>query len=129
MPIWRPSTTGRTSEKRHFNLKIVPEGIRDFGADQGYTPLDLVMAACGCDLDTAFGFLSTRLDWAPALINVEATVVETIMVQPAGPPVDKLDEYTNVPGAVGNIVDCITATARRPNRVLAFGASITIVGT
>ena len=64
VPIWRPSTTGREPGKRHRNLKIVPEGIRDFGADQGYTPLDLVMAACGCDLDTAFRFLSERLGWA-----------------------------------------------------------------
>ena len=67
VPTWRPSTTGRELEKRHLNLKIVPEGIRDFGADQGYTPLDLVMAACGCDLDTAFRFLSERLGWASDL--------------------------------------------------------------
>ena len=45
----------------------MPEGIRDFGADQGYTPLDLVMAACDCDLDTAFRFLSERLGWASDL--------------------------------------------------------------
>ena len=67
VPTWRPSTTGRELEKRHLNLKIVPEGIRDFGADQGYTPLDLVMAACDCDLDTAFRFLSERLGWASDL--------------------------------------------------------------
>ena len=41
VPMWRPSTTDRPPEKRHLNLKIVPAGIRDFGADQGYTPLDL----------------------------------------------------------------------------------------
>jgi hypothetical protein len=34
-----------------------------------------------------------------------------------------------VPGAVGDIVDWIITTARRPNRVLALGAAITIVGT
>ena len=67
VPTWRPSTTGRELEKRHLNLKIVPEGIRDFGADQGYTPLDLVMAACDCDLDTAFRFLSERLGWTSNL--------------------------------------------------------------
>ena len=67
VPIWRPSTTRPTEapEKRHLNLKIVPKGIRDFGADKGYTPLDLVMVACECDLDTAFRFLSERLNWAP----------------------------------------------------------------
>ena len=66
VPIWRPSTTRpRSPEERHLNLKIVPKGIRDFGADKGYTPLDLVMVACECDLDTAFRFLSERLNWAP----------------------------------------------------------------
>ena len=68
VPTWRPSTTGRELGKRHRNLKIVMDGIRDFGADQGYTPLDLVMAACDCDLDTAFRFLSERLGWTANLI-------------------------------------------------------------
>ena len=67
VPTWRPSTTGRELGKRHRNLKIVMDGIRDFGADQGYTPLDLVMAACDCDLDTAFRFLSERLGWTSNL--------------------------------------------------------------
>ena len=51
VPTWRPSTTGRELGKRHRNLKIVRDGIRDFGADRGYTPLDLVMRACDCDLE------------------------------------------------------------------------------
>ena len=65
----RPSTTRPTEapEDRHLNLKISPKGIKDFGADKGYTPLDLVMVACECDLDTAFRFLSERLSWAPEI--------------------------------------------------------------
>ncbi len=39
------------------------------------------------------------------------------------------DELTRVPGLVGDIVDWIEATARRPSRVLALGAAITVVGT
>jgi hypothetical protein len=141
VPVWRPSTTGRPLEKRHLNLKIVPEGIRDFGADQGYTPIDLVMTACGCDLDTAFAFLNDRLDWAPASSPLEPQVgkagpqAEAVAGRagddcaPREKPVDKLEQYTNVPGALGDIIDWITATARRPNRVLALGAAVTIVGT
>jgi hypothetical protein len=137
VPTWRPSSTGRALEKRHLNLKIVPEGIRDFGGDQGYTPLDLVMAACGCDLDTAFRFLNERLGWAPAASPFEPQA-SSPQASVSGPqaattadagPVEPLDRYTHVPGAVGAIVDWITATARRPNRVLALGAAITIVGT
>ena len=60
--VWRPSSTGRPNQARSRNLKIVSEGIRDFGAGTGYTPLDLVMAALGCDLDTAFAFLAERLE-------------------------------------------------------------------
>jgi hypothetical protein len=153
VPLWRPSTTGRTPEKRHLNLKIVPAGIRDFGADQGYTPIDLVMAACDCDCDTAFKFLAERLGFG---IEIDVSG----LVPPKGParPVpeeqpppaqpepapqpeparpkpapaaneDELASFTNPPGLVGDIVDWITATSRRPNRVLALGAAVTVVGT
>src|SRR5262245_29094479 len=61
--VWRPSSTGRDNQARSRNLKIAPTGIRDFGANTGYTPLDLVMVALGCDLGTAFMFLAQRLNW------------------------------------------------------------------
>ena len=137
VPTWRPSTTGRELGKRHLNLKIVPEGIRDFGADQGYTPLDLVMAACDCDLDTAFRFLSERLGWAsdldlsalrPPADEAAAEPVAGAAAKPKA-PIDELARFTTVPGLVGEIVDWIVATSRRPNRVLALGAAITVVGT
>jgi hypothetical protein len=137
VPTWRPSTTGRELEKRHLNLKIVPEGIRDFGADQGYTPLDLVMTACDCDLDTAFRFLSERLGWAsnldlsalrPPADKAAAELAAGAAAKPKV-PIDELARFTTVPGVVGEIVDWIVATGRRPNRVLALGAAITVVGT
>jgi hypothetical protein len=64
VPIWRPSSTGRPTEKRHLNLKIDPAGIRDFGGDRGFTPLDLVMVVRGCDLESAWRFLSEHLGGA-----------------------------------------------------------------
>ncbi len=127
VPMWRPSTTGRVPEKRHLNWKSVPEGIRDFGADQGYTPLDLVMAAQGCDLESAWRFLSQRLGFAP-----QEPIIKTSeqAEQPAPPDLtDALEPLSKLPGVVGNIVDWIVATARRPNRVLALGAAVTLVGT
>ncbi len=166
VPTWRPSTTGRPTDKRHLNLKISPLGIKDFGADQGYTPLDLVMAADGCDLDTAFRFLSERLTFGVD-IDVSALVppkdadgnpvphdpvtgevtdepqdkqpeakpepeprpkADPKQEEPA-PAGDDLERFTHVPGAVGEIINWITATARRPTRVPALGAAITIVGT
>jgi hypothetical protein len=130
VPAWRPSTTGRPPEKRHLNLKIVPEGIRDFGADTGYTPLDLVMVALGCDLASAWTYLSDRLGFAEVDIGFAAPAApaESMTASPSE-AVDALAAFTKVPGVVGDVVDWITATSRRPNRVLALGAAVAIVGT
>src|SRR5262249_10317525 len=73
---WRESSTGRVLEARTRNLSIVPKGIKDFGDGRGggngftYTPLDLVMAANDCDLDTAFKFLSEHTGWAGERIEL-----------------------------------------------------------
>jgi hypothetical protein len=58
---WRPSTHGRKKEERDLNLKISPLGIKDFGNNQGYSPLDLVMAAKGCSLADALEWLRERV--------------------------------------------------------------------
>jgi hypothetical protein len=140
VPLWRPSTTNRRPEKRHLNLKIVPAGIRDFGADQGYTAIDLVMAACDCDCDTAFKFLVERIPGARVDVDVSGLVPPPNPAPAPAPPLpaqskpapaaeDALAPFTNPPGLVGDIIDWITATSRRPNRVLALGAAITVVGT
>ena len=48
----------------------------------------------------------------------------------ATPASDELEPYTrDVPGVVGEIIEWIVATARRPNRVLALAAAIPLVGT
>lgn len=71
---WRPSASGRPLSQRSANLSIAPEGIKDFGdCDRGYTPLDLVMAACGADLDTAFRWLQDHVaPQKPVLLTVTA---------------------------------------------------------
>jgi hypothetical protein len=105
------------------------------------------MAADGCDLDTAFRFLSERLGWGRDIDLSGLAPVADPRTEPAAkaapepepqmeakpeapaPAADELEQYTIVPGLVGDIVDWITGTARRPNRVLALGAAVTIVGT
>jgi hypothetical protein len=141
---WRPSSTGRSDSVRKPNLKIAPAGIRDFGAGgvgngRGYTPLDLVMAAHGCDLDTAFKFLSQHTGWAGERIEIwsepkaamPATEAPTAVSEDApASAADELEPYTNgVPGVVGEVIEWIVATARRPNRVLALATAIPLVGT
>lgn len=39
------------------------------------------------------------------------------------------EEWTYVPGLVGDITDWITATARRPNRAMSLAAAVAVVGT
>src|SRR5262249_3787385 len=43
--------------------------------------------------------------------------------------VSDIEALTYVPGLVGQIVDWIVAGARRPNRVMALGVALTVVGT
>src|SRR5262245_28112497 len=132
---------------------------RNGGDGFTYTALDLVMAANDCDLNTAFKFLSDHTGWASArVILVDAATVlgptpeeqaekqaleeqaekltpitdsvpaEAKTEAPA--PADELDPYTrDVPGVVGEVIEWILATARRPNRVLALAAAIPLVGT
>jgi Bifunctional DNA primase/polymerase, N-terminal/Protein of unknown function (DUF3987) len=128
VPIWRPSSTGRSDDERELNLKIHPKGIRDFGADVGYTPLDLVMLALGCDLDHAFGFLAERLGWSDATIRITLQA-EAEPVPELADPEPLLQYATGVPGVVGDIIEYVIATARRPNPVLALATAVTVVGT
>jgi hypothetical protein len=72
---WRPSSSGRPLSQRATNLAIGPEGIKDCGEGKGYTPIDLVMAACGADLDSAFRWLQERV--APAEpVRLSARIVD-----------------------------------------------------
>lgn len=130
-PTWRPSSSGKSDDERDLNLKIHPKGIKDFGADKGYTPLDLVMTALGCDLDEAFSFLADKLDWfngATIELHID-TVQPTPETEPPPDPDPLISYATNLPGVVGDIVDYVTATARRPNRVLALCTAVTVIGT
>jgi hypothetical protein len=71
---WREGTTGKKLEERDLNLKISSRGIKDFGDDRGYSPIDLAMAAKGCDLKGAVAWLDEKLNWstgAPEL-DIEA---------------------------------------------------------
>jgi hypothetical protein len=233
---WRPSTEGRKLEDRNRNLKIARSGIKDFGANQGYTAIDLVMAAQECDLETAFAFLDEHLEWSggePLLdTSLDVSALDTSLdssgpaassaasspklemlglepddadsngsshgssngnshgngaghtgaynggmhaggmhnggahnggaqastqfkpeapsIVPSIPPWrlfqesendseasstgtpirdPQLELLTHVPGLVGEITDHIVNSARRPNRVFALGAAISVVGT
>jgi hypothetical protein len=80
---WRPSANAL--EARKPNLKISgSKGIKDFGADQGYSPIDLVMAAKAVDRAAAFDWLAERVlpktdievDFDKIIENAESPSIE-----------------------------------------------------
>lgn len=77
---WRSSNSGRPLSERNPNLKIAPGvngGIMDYGADQSYTPIDLVMAAQNIDVNGA-------VKWLGQFIRDEDGTV-TVDIQPPEP--------------------------------------------
>ena len=118
---FRPSSTGRPLSQRKQNLSITVHGIKDFGTDTGYSPLDLVMAANGQGFDAAFGWLSDRVMDAPPLPELPASVAVAAPVAPL--------PTAPIPGLVGDLAQWITETAIKPQPDLALFAALTVVGT
>lgn len=124
---WRASASGRPLSQRAANLSIAPEGIKDFGdADKGYTPIDLVMAAFGADLDTAFRWLQDRVAPAtPLVLNLKrAAEPDSPQVIESAPSDSSQVIATNVvsinSAARANLAGLLTPTAplrERPSNV------------
>jgi len=139
---WRPSSTGRPLMQRKANLSIHRDGIKDFGTDQTYSPLDLLMASQNWPLDSAFQWLSERLGMAEESWLDENTDEPVLPLKPPFVPERVTEaipqclkwhtaapENGKLPGLLGDITEWIMATARRPNPVLAMGAAVTVIGT
>lgn len=61
---WRASSTGRALHERKRNLSIQRTGIKDFGTNDTYSAIDLVMAAQECSEAEALAWLEERLGLA-----------------------------------------------------------------
>lgn len=120
---WRPSSTGRPLDSRKRNLSIQPTGIKDFGTEETFSAIDLVMRALGVEQSAATTWLRERLGLiqAPVLVLAPPTVAPTLPELP--------EALTHVPGLLGEIVDWIADSSRRPQRGLALGAALTVLGT
>lgn len=149
--FWRASSTERAIADRNTNLSIVTHvGARDHGTGESYSPLDLVIAAFGHDLDTAYEWLARRMGMledavefpepnatpapevttAPAETATEPATSATETAETETATDEELpDHLTRVPGLLGDVVEWIVAGSRRPNRTLALGAAVTLVGT
>ena len=58
---WRASSSGQPLEHRKRNLSIQRNGIKDFGEDKTYTPIDLVISAKGWSVEESANWLAERL--------------------------------------------------------------------
>ena len=152
---WRASSGGRPIPERKLNLSIQRDGIKDFGTNDTYSAIDLVMAARDCDQAAATDWLRERLglkDDSVVIALDMATVVDDdlpeplrrkeptisapepvqicVQVEHVTPSASELpDALTRAPGLVGSITDWICDTARKPQRAGALMAALEIVGT
>ncbi|MEO1029141.1 MAG: DUF3987 domain-containing protein, partial [Pseudomonadota bacterium] len=74
---WRESGTGRADSQRKRSLSIQPEGIKDFGSEETYSAIDLIMKVKGLDYGAARDWLSERIeapgpDISPLVRKIEA---------------------------------------------------------
>jgi hypothetical protein len=149
---WRPSNSGKPPEKRNLNLSFSPQGIRDFGADKGYSPIDLLVAcnAAVCASD-AYVWLSDALGDngmvysgpKEPLEEFQSKTRETngvhkeepssaiIVNSPPSAPPWKAPafDHTACPGLVGRIAEWILASSTYQQPLFAMGAALSIVGT
>lgn len=152
---WRESSSGRPMGQRSPNLIISPEGIKDKGTDQGYTALDVVMAATGADLDTAFRFLQERVAPLKPVILTASAPKEKRRANLAGlidpnaqpiadipandgpaPPVSEIppdgvlpETYCHPPGLLGEIAGFFNDSASTPIPHHNLGSAIVLLGT
>ena len=138
---FRPSTTGRAIRDRKANLSIITNGgAKDFGTGKSYTAIELVINVHNLSLDDACRWLCERLGIVEQIDSpVTVTSNPTEALPPHDPETGEIltpveaeafpDHLTRVPGLLGEIVDWIEASARRPDRVLALGSALTLLGT
>ncbi len=153
VPFWRPNRMGLSTEQRNPSLSFSYQGIKDNSAGHGMTAIDVVMAAHGIEHEASYMWLAQRLgmwidddgEWAE-LSTPKPNQAVTVALPPHDPetgeiigePADNtvnsgklenLDDLIQIPGLLGDVVEWIVDTARYPNRVLALGAAITLIGT
>lgn len=79
---WRASSTGRPIAERKLNLSIQRDGIKDFGTNDTYSAIDLVMAAKDCDQAAATDWLRVQLGLKDEGVVIALGVAEPSRIQP-----------------------------------------------
>ncbi len=154
---WRASSTGQAIPDRKRNLSIQRDGIKDFGTNETYSAIDLVMAARDCEQAAATDWLRERLGLKDDSVVIALGVAEPSRIQPidhdlpeplrrkepvitapapevgtpsiTAPTSDLPDHLTRNPGLLGDLTDWIADSARKPQRAGALLAALELVGT
>jgi hypothetical protein len=93
---WRRSTThGDDIDKRDLNLKISGHFIKDHGDGRGYSPLNLVMAAKGCDLSAAFDWLAEKTGFSLDAPEIDIEAIRAKQAEDVAPESAKPDDFTD----------------------------------
>ena len=145
MALWRAGGSGAPVEKRKRNLSIQPIGIKDWGTEETFSALDLVMRAFGINLDAAYKWLGSQLgiDDSPAIILREKEgdgihpdpVSDTEDLEEEGGQRESVEfagltpDLCFPPGLVGTIAQWINDSAIKPQPALALAAALCVVGT
>ncbi|NBS35062.1 MAG: DUF3987 domain-containing protein [Methylocystaceae bacterium] len=146
---WRNSSTGRPLEQRARHLSIHPDGAVDFGSNETFSAIDLVIkSGVASDHDKAYCWLSDRLEPKSAVViklrpvqdniedsyaTVEPVVASTLDFFKVEYDEEDLEpwarnvEFENCPGLIGQISDYIQSSAISPQPYLAIGAALTLV--
>jgi hypothetical protein len=143
--LWRAGGSGAPVEKRKRNLSIQPIGIKDWGTEETFSALDLVMRAFGINLDAAYKWLGSQLgiDDSPAIILREKEgdgihpdpVSDTEDLEEEGGQRESVEfagltpDLCFPPGLVGTIAQWINDSAIKPQPALALAAALCVVGT
>lgn len=75
--IYRPSGSGKPTEKRNLHLSIHSTGIRDWGDnDRSYTPIDLAMVTLVCSFPAAFDWMREKLNLVPKFVDTKTLIAK-----------------------------------------------------
>lgn len=121
---WRPSSSGQPLHDRKRNLSIQQSGIKDFGTNDTYSAIDLVMVAQGLDQPAATSWLRERLglDDTGVVLDLQIPQVQLSdddLPEPLRPRKTSMDAF----------VDALTPPAPKPPVSLDLRAVETILPT
>jgi len=86
--VWRESSSGQRTIDRKRNLSIQPSGVSDWGSNERFSPIDLVMMARSTDFNSAFVWLHTAVMGHEPEVRLDLTPQHTFK----GPIVDDEEE-------------------------------------